>query len=184
MHRRQWLSIAAVATTLFGVSAIAQAAFSSATDGHVTFDAAGPAGFKIEGTTSDVTVSEANGNVLVTVGLANLTTGISLRDHHMREKYLEVPRFPTAVLSVARSALNVPAAGAQAEADAPGTLTLHGQTRPVTVHYSAKADGTSCTTQGKIHINMNEYGISVPTYLGVTVKPEVDIVASFRAIGN
>jgi polyisoprenoid-binding protein YceI len=183
MNRLQPLSIAAAAATVFGV-ATAHAAFSSASDGRVTFDAAGPAGFKIEGTTSDLAVSETNGNLVVTVGLANLTTGISLRDHHMRDKYLEVPKFPSAVLSVARSALTVPAAGGQVEADAPATLTLHGQTRPVTVHYSTKLDGSSFTTQGRFHINMNDFGITVPTYLGVTVKPEVDVTASFRALGN
>jgi polyisoprenoid-binding protein YceI len=95
-----------------------------------------------------------------------------------------VPKFPSAVLTVARSALQLPAPGAQAAADVPATLTLHGTTRPVTVHYTAKADGTSFATQGKLHINMNEFGITVPSYLGVTVKPEVDVAASFRALGN
>jgi polyisoprenoid-binding protein YceI len=184
MYRRPGFSIVALGLALFTVSATGNAAFSSASDGHVTFDAAGPAGFKIEGKTSEVSVSEVNGNVVITVALAHLTTGIDLRDSHMRDKYLEVPKFPTAVLTVARTALQLPAAGAQVEADAPATLTLHGTTRPVTVHYSSKSDGASCQTSGKLHINMNEYGITVPSYLGVTVKPEVDIVASFRAVGN
>ena len=184
MHRRQGLWIAALSSTLLTISAASYAAFSSASDPHVTFDAAGPAGFKIEGTTPDLAVSEADGNILLTVALANLTTGVSMRDHHMREKYLEVPKYPSAVLSVARAALHFPAPGGQAEADVPATLTLHGQTHPVTVHYSTKGDGASFATQGKFHINMNDFGISVPSYLGVTVKPEVDVTASFRAIGN
>jgi polyisoprenoid-binding protein YceI len=63
-------------------------------------------------------------------------------------------------------------------------LSLHGQTRPVTVHYSAKGDGAGMATQGRFHINMNEYGITVPSYLGVTVKPDVDVTAAFRVAGN
>jgi polyisoprenoid-binding protein YceI len=184
MNRRKYLSIGAISATLLSLSAVGQAAFSSVNAAHVTFDASGPAGFKIEGTTPELALSEANGSLLVTVALANLTTGISMRDHHMREKYLEVPKYPTAVLSVARNTLQVPAPGGQTEGDAAGTLTLHGQTRPVTVHYTTKSEGTAFTTSGKFHINMNDFGISVPTYLGVTVKPEVDVNASFRALGN
>jgi polyisoprenoid-binding protein YceI len=184
MHRpvRFWFVLSSVG--LASVSALGHAALSSATDSHVTFDALGPAGFKIQGTTTDLSVSEADGNVIVSVPLANLTTGISLRDHHMKEKYLEVPKFPAAVLTVAKSALKLPSAGGQVDADVPGSLALHGQTHPVSVHYSAKGDGTTNSAQGKFHLNMTEFGIVVPSYLGVTVKPDVDVSASFRVAGN
>jgi polyisoprenoid-binding protein YceI len=184
MHRpvRFWLFLSSVG--LASVSALGHAALSSASDSHVTFDAVGPAGFKIQGTTPDLSVSEADGNVIVSVPLANLTTGISLRDHHMKEKYLEVPKFPAAVLTVAKSALKFPPAGGQVDADVPGSLALHGQTHPVSVHYSAKGDGTTSSAQGKFHLNMTEFGIVVPSYLGVTVKPDVDVSASFRVAGN
>jgi polyisoprenoid-binding protein YceI len=171
------LSAAFVTTAL-------RAEITGASESRVAFDAAGPAGFKIEGTTPDLTISETNGNVLITVGLAKLTTGIELRDHHMREKYLEVGKFPTTVLSVARSALKLPGVGAQIDADVPGQLTLHGQTRAVTVHYSAKGDGATFPTQGRFRINMNDFGIIVPSYLGVTVKPDIDVNASFRVAGS
>jgi polyisoprenoid-binding protein YceI len=173
-----------LSAALLSVSAASYAAFTSASDSHVTFSASGPAGFKIEGTTSELAVAEDGGNVIVTVQFGNLTTGISLRDHHMRDKYLEVAKFPAATLTVARSVVKVPSAGGQVDADVPGMLALHGQTHPVTVHYTAKSDGASTTSQGKFHINMNDYGIFVPAYLGVTVKPEIDVSASFRVVGN
>ena len=66
------------------------------------------------------------------------------------------------------------------ESDAPATLTLHGQSRPVSVHYDAKDDGATFATHGALRVNMNDYGITVPVYLGVTVKPDVDVSASFR----
>jgi polyisoprenoid-binding protein YceI len=181
-HLRLWIVLGSFG--LASVSAMGHAALSSASDAHVTFDASGPAGFKIEGTTPDLSVSEANGNVVISVALANLGTGISLRDHHMREKYLEVAKYPAAVLTVAKSALKVPAAGSQVDADVAGSLALHGQTRPVSVHYTAKSDGTVNSAQGKFHLNMNDFGINVPSYLGVTVKPDIDVSASFRVAGN
>ena len=177
-------SALAASAILFGVSTAGHAALTSASETKVSFVATGPAGLSIEGTTPDLTASEQNGNLVVNVPLANLTTGIGLRDKHMKEKYLEVAKYPSAVLTIARSALKVPAAGAQVEADAPGTLQLHGQSKPVTVHYQAKGEGTGLPTHGKFRINMNDFGIQVPTYLGVTVKPEVDVSASFRVAGN
>jgi hypothetical protein len=31
-----------------------------------------------------------------------------------------------------------------------------------------------------MHLNMNDFGIQVPSYLGVTVKPDVDVAAQFE----
>jgi polyisoprenoid-binding protein YceI len=184
MHRSRRFWITTISFGLLSVSTAGHAALSSASEAKASFDAAGPAGFKLQGTTPDLTVAEANGNVIITVALANLNTGIALRDHHMKEKYLEVPKYPAAVLTVARNVLKLPGVGGQADADVPGMFALHGQTRSVTVHYTAKGDGAGFSTQGKFHINMNEYGITVPTYLGVTVKPDIDVSASFRVAGN
>jgi len=183
----QWskcLGVATVFSVAIGVSAHAQAALTGCTDCHVNFLASGPAGMKIEGSTPDLSVADQGDNIVITVPLANLTTGISLRDRHMKEKYLEVAKYPTATLTVARSALKLPSGGDKVEADAPSTVNIHGQARPVTVHYEAKRDGSAFATRGKFHINMTEFGITVPSYLGVTVKPDIDVSASFRAAGN
>jgi polyisoprenoid-binding protein YceI len=163
---------------------VALGALSAPSGAKVGFQASGPAGMKIEGTTSDLNVTDDGATLTIDVPLANLSTGIALRDHHMREKYLEVGKFPSATLEVPRSALKVPAQGAGVELDVPGTLHLHGQRRAVTVHYDAKGDGSGLAAHGRFHVNMNDYGITVPTYLGVTVKPDVDVVATFRVAGT
>jgi polyisoprenoid-binding protein YceI len=178
------LWVIAASSALFGISTAGQAALSAAGDTHVTFQAAGPAGMKIEGTTTDLTAAEQDGNLVITVPLANLSTGIGLRDKHMKEKYLETGKYPTAVLTVPRSALKVPPNGEQVEADAQGTLQLHGQSKPVSVHYQTKSDGGGLSARGSFHVNMKDFGIEVPSYLGVTVKPDVDVSASFRAAGS
>ena len=178
------LSIAALGASLFAVSLAAHAALSSPTDARVSFQAGGSAGMHVEGSTAELAVSEQDGNLLLTVPLANLTTGIGLRDRHMRETYLEVQKYPTAVLTIARSAVRAPQSGEKLSADVPGTLLLHGQTRPVSVHYDASGAGGSSTASGAVHINMNDYGITVPSYLGVTIKPDVNVTASFHVAGS
>ena len=119
-----------MALATVGASIAASAALSSPSDAHVTFQASGPAGLKIEGSTTELNVSDDGGTLSIDVPLANLATGIALRDHHMKEKYLEVPKYPSATLLVARSALKLPPPGGAIELDVPGTLKLHGQTSP------------------------------------------------------
>jgi polyisoprenoid-binding protein YceI len=173
-----------IGLALFSAAA-ADGALTAPRDTHVVFEAAGPAGMKIEGRTSDLNVVEdGGGNVAIAVSLTNLATGIALRDRHMKEKYLEVQKFPSATLTIARAALKVPAGGQQVAVDVPGSVQIHGQTRPVSVHYEAKGEGAASSARGAFHINMNDFGITVPTYLGVTVKPDVDVSASFHVAGS
>ena len=94
MNRSKHLWVAALSLSLVASSTAGYAALSAATDSRVSFGASGPAGMKIEGTTADLSVADDGANVVTTVPLANLTTGIGLRDHHMKEKYLEVPKYP------------------------------------------------------------------------------------------
>jgi hypothetical protein len=54
----------------------------------------------------------------------------------------------------------------------------------VTFNYTAKKVGAGFAVDGTVHLNMKEYGIEVPSYLGVTVKPEVDVTAKFSANDN
>lgn len=183
MHLRPLCAVA-LGMVVISASAAGVAALASPSDARVSFQASGPAGLKIEGTTPDLKVSEDSGTIAIDVPLANLNTGIALRDRHMREKYLEVAKYPSATLLVARSALKLPAAGGSMEGDVPGTLKLHGQSHAVTVHYDAKGDAAGFSAHGKFRVNMNDYGITVPTYLGVTVKPDVDVAASFHVAGS
>jgi polyisoprenoid-binding protein YceI len=108
-----------------------------------------------------------------------MKTGISIRDKHMHEKYLQTADFPSSDLQVPRSSLKIPAAGGNVAQDAAGTLTLHGKRKQVNFHYTSSREGSKLKVHGTMHINMNDFGIEVPSYLGVTVKPDVDVMAQF-----
>lgn len=164
-------------------TSVADASFVARPDANVSFTAIGPAGMHIVGTTRDLAVQEdTQGLITITVRLTNLTTGIALRDKHMREKYLQVESYPTAVLKVPRSSLKLPGNSEGATFEREGTLTLHGKTKPVSFRYTAKNDGMSAYgVSGSMKIDMNDYGIETPKYLGVSVKPSVDLSVSFTA---
>ena len=139
----------------------------------VTFDAHGPGGLKLQGVTHEATLKDDGKRISVTVPLAGLDTGIDLRNRHMREKYLQVDRFPDATLVVPWSALQVPANGQSLEAKADGQLTLHGVTRAVRFAYQAKRAGPRIDVTGTLPLNISDYGIQRPSFLGVTVQPDI-----------
>jgi polyisoprenoid-binding protein YceI len=177
---RALLGLSVLTFAMFtGVEADAKLAKSGASD--VSFTAIGPAGMKIVGTTSDLNVNDDGTTITFTVPLGNLTTGISLRDKHMKEKYLQVPQYPNATLKVPRAGIHL-AKGAAGSGDAPGTMSIHGKENPVTVHFVVNPSSGALDVTGNTTVNIKDYGVDVPSYLGVTVKPEVGIAVHF--VGN
>jgi polyisoprenoid-binding protein YceI len=148
---------------------------------QVAFHASGPAGMKIVGTTSDLDVDDQGAKIVIKVPLAHMTTGIDLRDHHMREKYLQVGTYPNAELTVDRATLHFPTGDGQASGDASGTMAIHGKTNNVTFHYNLVRASGSLHVGGTVHLNIRDYSIDVPSYLGVTVKPDIDVEVQFTA---
>ena len=62
-----------------------------------------------------------------------------------------------------------------------GLLTLHGQTRNVEFHYTAELVGGTYSVNGDAQINIEDFGMRMPSYLGVTVRPLVSISTAFQA---
>ena len=181
---RTGIAAVALLTTTLAAPDNAGAAISAQPDARVSFATAGPAGMKIVGSTSELSAADDGQTVMVTVTLTHLSTGIDLRDKHMREKYLEVQTYPTAVLTASRAAFAFPTVGASRAGDPQGTVTLHGQTRPTQFHVSVTNDGGSYRIDATVHLNMHDYGITVPSYLGVTLKPDVDVDVHFTALDH
>jgi hypothetical protein len=150
-------------------------------DAEVAFRVIGPAGIRIVGSTSDLSVVDDGQRLTVAVSLVKLTTGIPLRDAHMREHYLQVARFPSARLTVARAELKFPDFNG-AEGTATGIMTIHGQSREVTFHYSAVRGGAWMHVSAEAEIDMTDYGVVVPPYLGMTVRPGVALRVSFSVL--
>jgi polyisoprenoid-binding protein YceI len=164
---------------LAALPAAASAALKARAPAQVAFVALGPAGLRIEGKSSDLQVTDRPDALVVTVPLGKLETGISLRDHHMHEKYLETPKYPNAQLAVARGAIKFPAPGQTTEGTVPATLALHGQSKTVPVHYRATRNGNAYEVKGDLKVDFREFGIEIPNYLGATVKPPVDVNVAF-----
>ncbi len=145
-----------------------------------SFNGTGPMGFKIDGKTKAVEVKDDGKTLSVIVPLKDLETGISLRDRHMREKYLETDKFPEAKLDVPVDSLKVPEDGKSLDGEGKGTFSVHGQTKEITFKYKATCKAGVCDVDGQADINYKDYGINVPSYMGVTVKPELVVKTTFQ----
>jgi hypothetical protein len=172
---RAWVAAALTAA----LPCLATAALVVRGQPDVRFAASGPAGLRIDGEGKELQLSQRPDALTISIPLTSITTGISLRDRHMREKYLEVSKFPTAQLAIARSALKFPATAQQVDSTVPGTMALHGKTKTVSVHYRASRNGNAYSVSGDVRLDMRDYGIETPSYLGATVKPMVDVTVAF-----
>ncbi len=181
MKRSVLIRTTLATSLLISVAFVADAKLARTGTPSVVFRASGPAGMKIQGTTSDLDVDDQGAKLVIKVPLKNLTTGIALRDDHMRNKYLEVGTYPNAELTVDRTALRLPTGADPVSGDATGTMGLHGKTKSTPFHYNVGKSGSTLRVSGTVHLDMRDYGITVPTYLGVTVKPDVDVEVQFTA---
>ena len=118
------------------------------------------------------------------VVLSDLTTGIELRDKHMKEKYLEVSKFPEASFNISKIALPtnflterkvfsaVPFEGKMKiknmEKDIAGTADVD------------TTDITQIKVSTEFKTGISQYQIDIPTYLGIKVADEVIIKTSMN----
>jgi polyisoprenoid-binding protein YceI len=176
--RTKLLKVAAL-SALLTVTAMASAALKTVGGSSVQFLAIGPAGLKINGHSSDLRGSEADGKLTMVAKLTDLKTGIGLRDKHLRG-YLNTNKHSEARLVVAKSDLKMPADKQTITGRAAGRLTLHGVTKPIKFDYRAKRTGSDYHVQGMTEIDIRDYQVEVPCYLGVCVEPQVKIKVKFK----
>jgi polyisoprenoid-binding protein YceI len=162
------------------LSQAAGARLTQSGESKVTFIATGPGGIKIEGQTAQLEFKEKAEEWEIVVALDTLTTGLSLRDRHMKEKYLETPKYPKAELVVRKSELRPPSGGSSSEGKAPAILKLHGRQKEVSIGYRVRRASNGYVVNGTIRLDMRDYDVATPSYLGVSVKPDVEVAASFE----
>ena len=117
------------------------------------------------------------------VDLRTVDTGIDLRNDHLREKYLEVDKgagYDQAVLSdVSLQGLNADAPAGKGSFAA--SLMLHGMKKTVTGPAEIRPAGTGWRVRASFPLNLPDYNIDKPRYLGVGVKDTVQVTVTFTA---
>jgi len=155
--------------------------------GSSTFLAIGnPSAIRIEGKgqgpEGDLAVRGEGQNVFIggtlKVDMKSYETGISMRDRHMKEKYLEVEKFQTANLTLKEISLNKETLNKNPETKAvfEGTLEMHGVQKPVQGEFTLKPRATGgYTVLAKFPLKLSDFAILVPSFAGITVADQVEI---------
>lgn len=115
----------------------------------------------------------------IAVDLKTLDTGINLRNTHLREKYLEVGKgegYERAVLSELKlTGVSGDPAAFQGKTAFTGKLQLHGTSKEVAGEARIQRSGSNIHVDARFPVRLSDYGIEDPRYLGVGVKPVVEV---------
>jgi len=175
--------------SLVSILLISQIAFASQSlqlnekDGEIEFSAKGPlvrVNGKGQGAVGELSIVDNKASGSLILNLAKLDTGISLRDDHMKNKYLQVKEHPTAVLTLKDVVLPKNLKG---KVKFQGLLKLHGVEKPV--KGVAKIKGVKA---GKVKIladfkiRFSDFNIELPSFKLVSVGEEIKIKVKSTAI--
>jgi len=133
----------------------------------------------------------------ITVDLTKVTTGINLRDEHMRSAdYLNTAAYPEAVL-VLDGKINAKAAlltdGKPLDLTFKGEFTVHGVTKTVEIRGKATYlkevaglveygyPGDMLNFDGNFTIKLSDYGIKIPQLLVLKLADETNVNVNFTA---
>jgi polyisoprenoid-binding protein YceI len=177
------LAVALTTGSLASSSASAQSAAWRITSGELAVLCPLTVGGSFEAKTSSVSgqlaVDPAEPSRLtgeIAVDLKTLDSGISLRNTHMRENYLEVGKgegFERAVLS--EIVVKGDAATATGATPFTATLLVHGTRKPVSGQARIARTGTDVRVDASFPVHLPDFGIPEPRYLGVGVKDQVQV---------
>ncbi|MFO7591026.1 MAG: YceI family protein [Acidimicrobiia bacterium] len=122
---------------------------------------------EVEGslTIDGTTVTE----VSIVADLTALASDSDRRDGAMQSQAIETARFPDATFELTEpiELESVPAEGEPITAEAVGTLTIHGVTRPVTIDLQAQLTEGVIVVTGQLPIVFADYDIDTPTSFAV-----------------
>ena len=146
-------------------------------------------GIEVKGKSYDLSAhAEAaqEGNRLVlqsidaTVPIKSLTTGMKLRDEHMRKYIFTDSRGGQPNLHFAAESVACPAAVTPVVACAvAGTLSIRGVSRPFNVSLRIKDQVSAFKVEGDGVVKLSDYGIEAPSQFGVKPNNEVTIHLEF-----
>jgi len=137
------------------------------TSGEVSGDSANPA---------------AGGSVTLVLDAKSYDSGNPFRDDRVFV-LLDANTYPTITFK-GTGLQNVAMSSASAgTATVAGNLTVHGTTRPVSVPVKATLDGAGrLTTDGAVTFNYADYGVKVPSLLGMSAADEVTVTFHIVAV--
>jgi len=115
-----------------------------------------------------------------------LDTGIALRNRHMKEKYLETTKWPDAEIVDIKIKLPVNSQDKEEismeNLSFEGLLSLHGKKKPVIGKASVNLSTNQLELNCEFKIKVTDFGIELPSFMGVTVVDDVTVKISILSL--
>jgi polyisoprenoid-binding protein YceI len=122
-------------------------------------------------------------NVTITADVSQLKSDQSRRDNFIRSRGLQTDTFKEATFTSTQPVQlpSAPQQGQRLTVPVTGDLTLHGQTKSVTIPVEAVWNGSTIDASGKVEIKLADYGIEKVEIPGITVDEQgtLEIALSF-----
>lgn len=170
---------------VFAASAPAQKIDCARGDSNVSFEAIGrPSMLTIRGKSDKplhgaLSVDGRKVSGTCSFDMETLTTGMSLRDDHMKHKYLESQKYPQASLTITK--LNLSGALSGDKLPFEGELELHGEKKSVQGTATFTPQGGSEEVALHWELQLGDYGISQPKFSGITIGKTVTVDVALTA---
>lgn len=149
-------------------------------DSAVEALARGPAGITVTAKSKLIRGEQAGGAWTFTVPASSLETGLALRDDQL-SKSLESDIYPDVLLSVPSGQVSLPGPDDEKAGTVQSKMKLHGLERNVDVNYYAASDCEgNVFVRAKLEFELTDFGVTPPSYLGINVKPHVEVTANIK----
>lgn len=116
--------------------------------------------------------------------VAKFDTGIELRNQHMKEKYLETAKFPTAkvVIPALKLTGGLPTSDGEAkEVPFEGKLTLHGVEKPIVGKADVSRRGGDLKMKFDFTFKVQDFGVETPSFMGISVTKDVGVTVDVES---
>lgn len=132
---------------------------------------AGPAGdFQIKKEGEDYLL---NGEAQL--DLNSLSTGIELRDRHMKEKYLKIDTNKQAIVKLTKVKVPTEKISKGGEVRVLGILVLNKVEKPIEIILNIAKENSFLQIKSEFKIRLSDFSIDIPSYAGMTVADSVDL---------
>lgn len=157
-------------------------------EGKTTFLAIGkPSMIKIngegQGPEGNLQVHKNTLNGSLKVDLNQLTTKIELRDDHMKNKYLEVAKYPAATLELVDLQLPTDFTSLpETDTEVPfkGKFTMHGKTSDISGKATIRKKANDVTGSAEFGFKITDHLDTLPSWLGVKVAENVTVKVQLK----
>ena len=117
------------------------------------------------------------------VALNALTTGVDLRDKHMKEKYLETGKFPEATFTISKINLPVDFVAQKklfSKVPFEGKMKIKGSEKDIQGLADVDSSSSDIVAKTEFKAQLSTFQIEIPSYLGIKVADEVTILTSMK----